>query len=129
MVHLIYTAASEPRTSAPVSSITDPTVLHVDQQVCLLDLDFGLPVQVRDSALGVEKDDIPESDVNKEFKLDQLAESGELGAQYTNGKPNDLILKLQRTTPYYKVGADSCVVSGCSFKESLVGALRSLSTV
>ncbi|GMH41395.1 hypothetical protein BSKO_09305 [Bryopsis sp. KO-2023] len=71
-------------------------------QVCLLDLDYGLPVQVRDSAMGVEKDDIPQSDVNKEFKLDQLAESGELGAQYTKGQPNDLILKLQRTTPYYK---------------------------
>lgn len=90
--------------------------LNLYQQVCLLDLDFGLPVQVRDSALGVEKDDIPESDVNKEFKLDQLAESGELGAQYTNGKPNDLILKLQRTTPYYKVGSYYTVVLGSYYR-------------
>lgn len=71
-------------------------------QVCLLDLDYGLPVQVRDTALGIEKDDIPESDVNKEYKLDQLEKSGELGSQYQKKTSNDLILKLQRTTPYYK---------------------------
>eukprot|EP00803_Ostreobium_quekettii_P009893 evm.model.scf_51.4 EVM.evm.TU.scf_51.4 scf_51:35985-40803(-) len=71
-------------------------------QVCLLDLDYGLPVQVRDSALGIDKDVIPESDVNKEYKLDQLTKSGELGAEYQKASPNDLILKLQRTTPYYK---------------------------
>ncbi len=35
-------------------------------QTCLLDLEFGLPVQVRDSALGLE-DNAPRSDVNKEY--------------------------------------------------------------
>jgi pre-mRNA-splicing factor RBM22/SLT11 len=37
-------------------------------QVCLLDLEYGLPVQVRDSALGINtSDSIPKSDVNREF--------------------------------------------------------------
>jgi pre-mRNA-splicing factor RBM22/SLT11 len=35
-------------------------------QTCLLDLEFGLPVQVRDTALGLE-DNAPRSEVNKEF--------------------------------------------------------------
>ena len=37
-------------------------------QTCLLDLEYGLPVQVRDQALGI-KDDIPKSDVNKEYMI------------------------------------------------------------
>ena len=37
-------------------------------QVCLLDLEYGLPVQVRDSALGINTNDvIPKSDVNREY--------------------------------------------------------------
>ena len=37
-------------------------------QVCLLDLEYGLPVQVRDTALGINtSDSIPKSDVNREF--------------------------------------------------------------
>ena len=35
-------------------------------QTCLLDLEYGLPIQVRDQALGV-KDNIAKSDVNKEY--------------------------------------------------------------
>lgn len=35
-------------------------------QTCILDLEYGLPVQVRDHALNV-KDDLPKSDVNKEY--------------------------------------------------------------
>lgn len=71
-------------------------------QVCLLDLDYNLPVQVRDQALQIVDEDLPESDANKEYALKRMAEEGELGAQYNEAKPNDLILKLQRTTPYYK---------------------------
>jgi hypothetical protein len=41
--------------------------------VCLFDLDYGLPVQVRDTALGIEKDEIPESAVGKEFQLNEQA--------------------------------------------------------
>lgn len=34
-------------------------------QVCLLDLEYNLPVQVRDVALGLTNDDEPESEVGK----------------------------------------------------------------
>lgn len=37
-------------------------------QVCLLDLEYGLPVQVRDNALGIDTSgSIPKSDVNREY--------------------------------------------------------------
>lgn len=37
-------------------------------QVCLLDLEYGLPVQVRDTALAINTNDaIPKSDVNREY--------------------------------------------------------------
>eukprot|EP00891_Asterochloris_glomerata_P001996 jgi/Astpho2/1996/Aster-00504 len=71
-------------------------------QVCLLDLDYNLPVQVRDSALGKELEDLPQSDANKEYVLDRLAADGELDAAFTKQQANDTILRLQRTTPYYK---------------------------
>ena len=35
-------------------------------QTCLLDLEYGLPIQVRDQALAV-KDNMAKSDVNKEY--------------------------------------------------------------
>lgn len=72
-------------------------------QVCLLDLDYNLPVQVRDSALGKEVEDLPQSDANKEYALTRLAQDGELDAAYGQQRANDTILRLQRTTPYYKV--------------------------
>lgn len=77
-------------------------VIHI-LQVCLLDLDYNLPVQVRDSATGKEVEDLPESDVNKEYVLNRLAEDGDLDSSYNKQRANDTILKLQRTTPYYKV--------------------------
>ena len=71
----------------------------------MLDLDYNLPVQVRDHALGVEDEALPESDVGREFALERMANEGELGAAFTGsgGKPNDTILQLQRTNPYYQV--------------------------
>lgn len=35
-------------------------------QTCLLDLEYGLPIEVRDKALAIH-DNLPRSDVNKEF--------------------------------------------------------------
>ncbi|KAG0601129.1 hypothetical protein M758_11G086300 [Ceratodon purpureus] len=76
-------------------------------QVCLLDLEFGLPVQVRDTALGGNaSDSMPRSDVNKTFfgeEQDRKAMVG-LGNESLFGKapPSNTIMKLQRTAPYYK---------------------------
>ncbi|KAL6757150.1 hypothetical protein V8C86DRAFT_1789080 [Haematococcus lacustris] len=71
-------------------------------QVCLLDLDYNLPVQVRDQALGMTNDDQAQSEVGKEFQLHQRVKEGENGSSYTEARPNDLLQRLQRTTPYYK---------------------------
>lgn len=77
-------------------------------QTCLLDLEYGLPVQTRDYALGV-KDNVPKSDVNKEFYTQnierELANTDGTVAIGGVGKaqaPNDLLLRLARTQPYYK---------------------------
>ncbi|XP_063443944.1 pre-mRNA-splicing factor RBM22-like [Mytilus trossulus] len=76
-------------------------------QTCLLDLEYGLPVQVRDAALKIQ-DNMPKSDVNKEFYTqnmeDKMAQDG-LNSSSALGKamaPSDMLLKLARTTPYYK---------------------------
>lgn len=103
-------------------------------QVCLLDLEYGLPVQVRDSALAIDSNDsIPRSDVNREFFAEEhdrrvcitlilslsptvpifyliliwgnvvQARAGiDYESSYGKVRPNDTILKLQRTEPYYK---------------------------
>ncbi|XP_060560587.1 pre-mRNA-splicing factor RBM22-like [Ruditapes philippinarum] len=77
-------------------------------QTCLLDLEYGLPVQVRDAALKVQ-DNMPKSDVNKEFYQQNMERemainegvnpAGALGKAMA---PSDMLLKLARTTPYYK---------------------------
>ena len=85
--------------SQPADLLSDPPLV----QVCLLDLDYNLPVQVRDSATGKEVEDLPESDVNKEYVLNRLTQDGDLDSSYNKQRANDTILKLQRTTPYYKV--------------------------
>uniref|UniRef100_A0A383VKM8 Uncharacterized protein n=1 Tax=Tetradesmus obliquus TaxID=3088 RepID=A0A383VKM8_TETOB len=75
-------------------------------QVCLFDLDYGLPVQVRDTALGIEKEEIPESDVGKEFQLQEQISKGQtessFGGGAGGGAASDMLLRLQRTAPYYK---------------------------
>ncbi|XP_010262753.1 PREDICTED: zinc finger CCCH domain-containing protein 40-like [Nelumbo nucifera] len=76
-------------------------------QVCLLDLEYGLPVQVRDTALAINSNDaIPKSDVNREYFAEEHDRRARAGLDYESSygkvRPNDTILKLQRTTPYYK---------------------------
>ncbi|KAK7506347.1 hypothetical protein BaRGS_00002459 [Batillaria attramentaria] len=78
-------------------------------QTCLLDLEYGLPVQVRDQALKVQ-DSMPKSDVNKEYytqnmereiaNSDGISPVGALAGKAQ--APSDMLLKLARTTPYYK---------------------------
>lgn len=77
-------------------------------QTCLLDLEYGLPVQVRDEALKI-KDNLPRSAVNKEYFNHQVEAQlagtdgsvayGELG-KITN--KNEMLGKLSRKAPYYK---------------------------
>uniref|UniRef100_A0A8C1Y0P8 Pre-mRNA-splicing factor RBM22 n=1 Tax=Cyprinus carpio TaxID=7962 RepID=A0A8C1Y0P8_CYPCA len=77
-------------------------------QTCLLDLEYGLPIQVRDTGMSI-KDDIPRSDVNKEYytqnmereiqNSDSTRPVGMLGKAQN---PSDMLLKLARATPYYK---------------------------
>ncbi|KAI8797280.1 pre-mRNA-splicing factor RBM22 [Biomphalaria glabrata] len=77
-------------------------------QTCLLDLEYGLPVQVRDAALKVQ-DNMPKSDVNKEYytqtmereiaNSDGISPVGALAGKAQT--PSDMLLKLARTTPYY----------------------------
>ncbi|EFJ46954.1 hypothetical protein VOLCADRAFT_61843 [Volvox carteri f. nagariensis] len=71
-------------------------------QVCLLDLEYGLPVQVRDTALGIKPDDEPQSDVGKEYKLQMAVTEGSNASSFTTTRPNEMLQKLQRTAPYYK---------------------------
>uniref|UniRef100_A0A336L330 Pre-mRNA-splicing factor RBM22 n=1 Tax=Culicoides sonorensis TaxID=179676 RepID=A0A336L330_CULSO len=77
-------------------------------QTCLLDLEYGLPTQVRDAALKIS-DDLPQSDVNKEYYIQnidaQLKETDGTVAAGTVGKSlaaSDMLAKLARTQPYYK---------------------------
>lgn len=73
-------------------------------QTCLLDLEYGLPVQVRDHALKMQ-DNMPRSDVNREYyqQNNEVALSKTGGQGGAGGKaPNELLMKLARTTPYYK---------------------------
>lgn len=77
-------------------------------QTCLLDLQYGLPIQVRDAALKIA-DTIPQSDVNKEFYIQkieaELANDDGTSAAGTVGKSlaaSEMLTKLARTAPYYK---------------------------
>jgi len=77
-------------------------------QTCLLDLEYGLPVQVRDQALKI-KDELPKSVVNKEYfnqtaerqmaETDNTAPYGQLGKITSK---NEMLAKLSRKAPYYK---------------------------
>ncbi|CAH1997124.1 unnamed protein product [Acanthoscelides obtectus] len=74
-------------------------------QTCLLDLEYGLPIQVRDAALKI-KDDVPKSDVNKEYYIQNMErELAKANTDLMNnklGESNDLLMRLARTAPYYK---------------------------
>uniref|UniRef100_A0A914GTG7 Pre-mRNA-splicing factor RBM22 n=1 Tax=Globodera rostochiensis TaxID=31243 RepID=A0A914GTG7_GLORO len=78
-------------------------------QTCLLDLEYGLPVQVRDAALQV-KETIPKVGANRDYFIQNvdraLAETdgtmpyGEL-AKLTDAGSNEMLRKLARNQPYY----------------------------
>lgn len=72
-------------------------------QTCLLDLEYGLPLQVRDAALKI-KEQIPKSDVNKEYFVQnmdsELAKMDEAGGKCQNA--SDVLAKMARKAPYYE---------------------------
>ncbi|KAJ0266409.1 RNA recognition motif domain-containing protein [Hirschfeldia incana] len=73
-------------------------------QVCILDLEYGLPVQVRDTALNITTHgSIPRSHVNSEYFAEEHDRMTRAGLDYESsyGKmgPNDTLLILQRKEP------------------------------
>jgi pre-mRNA-splicing factor RBM22/SLT11 len=76
-------------------------------QVCLLDLDYGIPVQARDAALGREREMLAKSDVNIEYQTEQIAKALANGEEtYADSgvgkvRANELLNKLARKKPYY----------------------------
>lgn len=88
-------------------------------QTCLLDLEHGLPVQVRDQLLRVNSSDFPKSDVNREYYIQQIEREKEAGGALAATQPagalaramessaaapasHETLNRLARTTPYYK---------------------------
>jgi len=75
-------------------------------QTCLLDLEYGLPVQVRDTALG-RKNEAPSSEVNREYyaqNMDGKLEANQslLDSTRASSAAKDMLKSLARTDPYYK---------------------------
>jgi len=66
-----------------------------------MDLDYNLPIGVRDKVLGMDEEHmLPESDIGKEFALRRMEESGELvdKSRFTGGAAqNALLARLART--------------------------------
>eukprot|EP01018_Ginkgo_biloba_P018682 Gb_31749 [translate_table: standard] len=90
-----------------VKFVQDHLQFSDGDQAVMQDLEYGLPVQVRDTTLAINTNDaIPKSDVNREYfaeEQDRKARAGiDYESSYGKARPNDTILKLQRTTPYYK---------------------------
>ncbi|KAF4322102.1 hypothetical protein BBO99_00001203 [Phytophthora kernoviae] len=84
-------------------------------QTCVLDLQYHLPVQVRDSFLAKEEGggaqlaavNVPESDANREWFAQQhsrmLDQEGAVSAYgKVSGSANNALLRMARRDPYYK---------------------------
>ncbi|KAE9138289.1 hypothetical protein PF007_g1466 [Phytophthora fragariae] len=83
-------------------------------QTCVLDLQYHLPVQVRDAVLAKEEGggaelavNVPESDANREWFSQQhsrmLEQEGAVSAYgKTSDSANSALLRMARREPYYK---------------------------
>jgi pre-mRNA-splicing factor RBM22/SLT11 len=91
-------------------------------QTCLFDLEYGLPVQVRDKFMEASQlVDLPDSRVNRDYMLQGIPTSAAIGplssgstgnalitnsssaaAPYSTGDPHPILLRLARLRPYYK---------------------------
>ncbi|KAG6837282.1 hypothetical protein H0H93_011884 [Arthromyces matolae] len=77
-------------------------------QTCLLDLEYGLPTQVRDTALAIQNE-APTSDINREYyaqnmesKLEGNKSGLETGPVRTSSAGKEMLKQLARSDPYYK---------------------------
>ncbi|KAL9537633.1 hypothetical protein MBANPS3_011600 [Mucor bainieri] len=78
-------------------------------QTCVLDLQYGLPVEVRDKALNL-KSEAPSTDINRQYFAQNLASKVEDGgdgegiydAAKLTPESRDILSKLARSEPYYK---------------------------
>ncbi|TPX57976.1 hypothetical protein PhCBS80983_g03464 [Powellomyces hirtus] len=74
-------------------------------QTCVLDLEFGLPTQVRDTVLQ-SQGDVPRSDVNREFFIASV--EGKLGNDSlinyakADSSAREQLKRMGRSEPYYK---------------------------
>ncbi|RKP35224.1 hypothetical protein BJ085DRAFT_29421 [Dimargaris cristalligena] len=74
-------------------------------QTCMLDLEFGLPVQVRDRILNVSED-VPQSDVNREYFMQNAEKRLENGESYhdysrADSAARETLKRMARKQPYY----------------------------
>ncbi|KAF7789515.1 hypothetical protein EIP86_000461 [Pleurotus ostreatoroseus] len=75
-------------------------------QTCLLDLEYGLPTQVRDTALAVQNE-APTSDINREYYAQNMetkmeGDKSTLGSSRASTAGKEMLKQLARTDPYYK---------------------------
>ncbi|KAI8997405.1 hypothetical protein BDB01DRAFT_35924 [Pilobolus umbonatus] len=75
-------------------------------QTCVLDLQYGLPVEVRDKALSL-KSEAPSTDINRQYFAQNLANKVDDGdVVYDKAKISpagrEMLKKLARSEPYYK---------------------------
>ncbi|KAF8447718.1 hypothetical protein L210DRAFT_3527024 [Boletus edulis BED1] len=77
-------------------------------QTCLLDLEYGLPTQVRDTALAVQSE-APTSDINREYyaqNMEHKMTDGTTSMMQLGGRASsagkEMLKELARTNPYYK---------------------------
>ncbi|KAG8217733.1 hypothetical protein J3R82DRAFT_5892 [Butyriboletus roseoflavus] len=77
-------------------------------QTCLLDLEYGLPTQVRDTALAVQSE-APTSDINREYyaqNMEHKIADGTTSMLQLGGRASsagkEMLKELARTNPYYK---------------------------
>lgn len=74
-------------------------------QTCILDLEFGQPIQVRDTILKIEND-VPRSDVNKEYYVENMSKNigNDPLPKYTSAGSGvrEFLKKISASEPYYK---------------------------
>ncbi len=99
-------------------------------QTCLLDLQYGLPVQVRDQVLGT-KLEIPKSEINREYfsqTLDAAVANSDATEAYgalKDAPTSEILQKLARNSPYYRRNRAHI----CSFWVKGKGVLLSLGKI